>query len=44
MSTMRVKPMLKTAAGYIDLPHVGRDPFHVAVDRMAELSNRYLPA
>ncbi len=42
--TMRVKPMLKTGAEYIDLPHVGQDPFHVAVDRMVELLNRYLPA
>jgi pimeloyl-ACP methyl ester carboxylesterase len=42
--TVRVKPMLKATAEYIDLPHLGQDPFHVAVDRMVELLNRHLPA
>jgi pimeloyl-ACP methyl ester carboxylesterase len=41
--TLRVKPMLKAGADYIDLPHLGQDPFHVAVDRMVELLNRHLP-
>src|SRR6202034_1651885 len=31
--TLRVKPMLKAGAEYIDLPALGQDPFHVAVDR-----------
>ena len=42
--TLRVKPMLKPDAVYIDLPTVGQDPFHVAVDRMVDLLQRYLPA
>jgi pimeloyl-ACP methyl ester carboxylesterase len=42
--TLRVKPMLNSEADYIDLPAMGQDPFHVAVDRMAELVERYLPA
>lgn len=42
--TLRVKPMLKPDALYIDLPELGLDSFNVAVDRMAELINRHLPA
>ena len=41
--TSRVKPMLKPDAVYIDLPTIGQDPFHIAVDRMADLVQRYLP-
>jgi len=42
--TLRVKPLLKPDSTYVDLPGLSQDPFHVAVDRMAELVNRYLPA
>jgi ABC-type transporter Mla maintaining outer membrane lipid asymmetry ATPase subunit MlaF len=35
--------MLKPDAVYIDLPTIGQDPFHIAVDRMADLVQRYLP-
>jgi pimeloyl-ACP methyl ester carboxylesterase len=41
--TLRVKPLLKPGANYVDLPELGFDPFYVAVDRMASLVNRYLP-
>jgi pimeloyl-ACP methyl ester carboxylesterase len=42
--TVRVKPILKAEDAYVDLPGVGQDPFHSAVDRMVELLNRHLPA
>jgi pimeloyl-ACP methyl ester carboxylesterase len=42
--TARVKALLKPDSTYVDLPAITQDPFHVAVDRMAELVNRYLPA
>ncbi len=42
--TQRVKPLLKPDATYVDLPDLGQDPFHVAVDRMVSLVNRHLPA
>jgi haloalkane dehalogenase len=42
--TVRVKSLLKPDSTYVDLPAITHDPFHVAVDRMAELVNRYLPA
>jgi hypothetical protein len=42
--TLRVKPMLKPDAAYVDLPTISQDPFRVAVDRMADLVRRYLPA
>jgi pimeloyl-ACP methyl ester carboxylesterase len=41
--TQRVKPLLKTSAAYIDLPDLGQDPFHFAIDRMVALVNRHLP-
>ncbi len=42
--TQRVKPLLKSDAVYVDLPDLSQDIFHVAVDRMAALVNRHLPA
>jgi pimeloyl-ACP methyl ester carboxylesterase len=42
--TQRVKPLLKADATYVDLPELGQDPFHVSIDRMVTLVNRYLPA
>lgn len=42
--SLRVKPMLKADAAYIDLPDLGVDLFHVATDRMVELIDRHLPA
>jgi len=41
--TLRVKPMLKADAAYVDLPELGVDLFHVATERMAEQVNRRLP-
>jgi pimeloyl-ACP methyl ester carboxylesterase len=41
--TSRIKSLLKSDASYIDLPELGQDPFHVAVDRMVTLVNRHLP-
>jgi pimeloyl-ACP methyl ester carboxylesterase len=41
--TLRVKPLLKSSAHYVDLPDLGQDPFHVALDRMIALVNRHLP-
>jgi hypothetical protein len=41
--TLRVKPMLKADAAYVDLPELGVDLFHVAAERMAEQVNRRLP-
>ncbi len=41
--TSRVKPLLKAGASYVDLPELGQDPFHVAVERMVTLVNRHLP-
>jgi pimeloyl-ACP methyl ester carboxylesterase len=41
--TLRVKPMLKGSANYVDLPELGQDPFQVAVDRMVTLVHRHLP-
>jgi pimeloyl-ACP methyl ester carboxylesterase len=42
--TVRVKPLLKPSATYVDLPDLGLDLFHAATDRMAALLNRHLPA
>jgi pimeloyl-ACP methyl ester carboxylesterase len=42
--TVRVTPMLKSNAIYVDLPDLGQDPFHDAADRMMDLVNRHLPA
>jgi pimeloyl-ACP methyl ester carboxylesterase len=42
--TLRVKPLLKGDAQYVDLPDLGLDLFHSAVERMAGLVNRHLPA
>jgi len=42
--TTRVKPLLKADATYVDLPDLGLDLFHAALDRMAALVNRHLPA
>jgi pimeloyl-ACP methyl ester carboxylesterase len=42
--TLRVKPLLKPNATYVDLPDLGLDLFHAATDRMAALLNRHLPA
>jgi pimeloyl-ACP methyl ester carboxylesterase len=41
--TLRVKPLLKAGATYLDLPELTHDPFHVAIDRMITLINRHLP-
>jgi pimeloyl-ACP methyl ester carboxylesterase len=41
--TSRIKPLLKADASYVDLPELGQDPFHAAVDRMVTLVNRHLP-
>ena len=41
--TQRVKPLLKSTANYIDLPDLGVDLFHRALDRMVILLNRHLP-
>jgi pimeloyl-ACP methyl ester carboxylesterase len=41
--TLRVKLLLKAGATYVDLPELGHDPFHVALDRMVALVNRHLP-
>jgi pimeloyl-ACP methyl ester carboxylesterase len=42
--TLRVKPLLKSADTYLDLPDLGLDLFHTALDRMMLLVNRHLPA
>lgn len=42
--TQRVKPLLKSDAVYVDLPDLSQDVFNVAIDRMAALVNRHLPA
>jgi pimeloyl-ACP methyl ester carboxylesterase len=42
--TQRVKPLLKSDAAYVDLPDLGLDVFHSALDRMVVLINRHLPA
>jgi pimeloyl-ACP methyl ester carboxylesterase len=41
--TLRVKPLLKASAQYIDLPELSHDPFHAALERMVNLVNRHLP-
>jgi pimeloyl-ACP methyl ester carboxylesterase len=41
--TLRVKPLLKAGASYVDLPELSSDPFHAAIDRMVTLVNRHLP-
>jgi pimeloyl-ACP methyl ester carboxylesterase len=41
--TLRVKPLLKPGANFVDLPEFGQDPFNVALDRMVALVNRHLP-
>jgi pimeloyl-ACP methyl ester carboxylesterase len=41
--TRRVKPMLKANASYVDLPDLGQDLFHRALDRMVTLLDRHLP-
>jgi pimeloyl-ACP methyl ester carboxylesterase len=41
--TLRVKPLLKAGGTYVDLPELGQDPFHRAVERMVTLVNRHLP-
>jgi pimeloyl-ACP methyl ester carboxylesterase len=41
--TLRVKPLLKPTAAFVDLPELGQDPFHVGLDRMVTLVNRHLP-
>jgi hypothetical protein len=42
--TLRVKPLLRPGATYVDLPDLGLDLFSAAIDRMAALLNRHLPA
>ena len=42
--TLRVKPLLKSSATFVDLPDLGLDLFHAATDRMIALVNRHLPA
>ena len=41
--TLRVKPLLKPGATFVDLPETSQDPFNVALDRMVTLVNRHLP-
>jgi hypothetical protein len=41
--TLRAAPLLKAGCTYVDLPEMGQDPFHAAVDRMVTLVNRHLP-
>jgi len=41
--TLRVKPLLKAGATFVDLPELGQDPFYLDVDRMVTLVNRQLP-
>jgi pimeloyl-ACP methyl ester carboxylesterase len=41
--TMRVKPLLKSDAAFVELPDLGLDLFHLATQRMAALVNRHLP-
>jgi pimeloyl-ACP methyl ester carboxylesterase len=41
--TLRVKPLLKPGATFVDLPELSQDPFNVALDRMVTLVNRHLP-
>jgi pimeloyl-ACP methyl ester carboxylesterase len=42
--TLRVRPLLKPGANFVDLPEFGHDPFNAALDRMVALVNRHLPA
>jgi len=42
--TRRVKPLLRPDDTFVDLPDLSVDLFHLAVDRMAELIERHLPA
>jgi len=42
--TLRVKPLLKPSATYVDLPDLKLDLFSAAIDRMVALLNRHLPA
>jgi pimeloyl-ACP methyl ester carboxylesterase len=41
--TSRVKPLLKRTANYVDLPDLGMDLFHRAIEQMVILVNRHLP-
>jgi hypothetical protein len=41
--TRRVKPLLQATADYVDLPDLGVDLFHRALDRMVTLIDRHLP-
>jgi pimeloyl-ACP methyl ester carboxylesterase len=41
--TRRVKPLLQATAEYVDLPDLGVDLFHRALDRMVTLIDRHLP-
>ena len=41
--TQRVKPLLKSSAVYVDLPDLGQDLFHRALDRMVMLLDRHSP-
>jgi pimeloyl-ACP methyl ester carboxylesterase len=42
--TLRVKPLLKSSATFVELSDLGLDLFHSATDRMVGLINRHLPA
>jgi pimeloyl-ACP methyl ester carboxylesterase len=42
--TLRVKPLLKSSAIFVDLPDLGMDLFQAGTDRMVALVNRHLPA
>jgi pimeloyl-ACP methyl ester carboxylesterase len=42
--TLRVKPLLKNGATFVELSDLGLDLFHSATDRMVGLINRHLPA
>jgi pimeloyl-ACP methyl ester carboxylesterase len=41
--TQRAMQLIRPDAKYVDMPDLGVDLFHTAVDRMAELINRNLP-
>ena len=42
--TVRVKPLLRSDATYVDMPDVGMDAFSAGIERMVTMLNRHLPA
>jgi pimeloyl-ACP methyl ester carboxylesterase len=42
--TVRVKPLLRSDATYVDMPEVGMDAFTSGIERMVAMLNRHLPA